>query len=119
MRRPSESLYLYAVFSLLAGLALTQHQLTVGRAWGLLWAISVNGRSHEFGPLFWTMHSTFLPTAVYLSFVLVAWLAKCVVLPLQLLLEKGERRRDPFKRTGDLCILLAALIAISQVFLIR
>jgi membrane-associated phospholipid phosphatase len=55
VRRPSESLYLYAVFSLLAGLALTQHQLTVGRAWG----------------------------------------------------------------TGDLCILLAALIAISQVFLIR
>jgi hypothetical protein len=71
----------FAFSSLWCGLAFTKTALSVRELARVMVGLSVDGTRWEFGPYFFAMHSTFLPTAFCLVVVLLCWVAKSSLLP--------------------------------------
>ena len=97
-----------ACASLYLGLLLSENHLSVGQVFGVLIGKSPFQSGYEFGPYFWAMHTTFIPTIIYLSIILVSWLAKIIFTSARGYLGAWQKHTNPMALTAALFTLLAA-----------
>lgn len=105
-------LFVAAVFacaSLYFGLVGTEQALTIPQILNILMFKSPNGGSLEFGPFFWTMHTTFIPTVIYLFIILLCWLAKLMLQPIHLFFDWARIHNHPLRLTAALCVIFVAV----------
>ncbi len=75
----------------------------------ILVGLNQDGTIYTLGPYFWIMHTTFIPTFLFIFIVLICWLAKLIVLPIMGVLEKGYQIESPHHHTAMALALLAAI----------
>ncbi len=92
--------FILAFCSLYFGLAFTRQYLDPKEVFYILTWRSARADIPAFGPHFWLMQTTFLPTFVYLAFILFCWTAKSCILPLRWLCRILSMKEDPLKTTG-------------------
>lgn len=100
---------LLACGSLYFGLIFTQHELTVSEILRVLIGFSAESEKFVFGPYFWAMHSTFIPTTVYLAAIILCWIGKTLVLPVNWFFKINAASERPLSLTGSLVAILAAV----------
>lgn len=100
---------LFACCSLFFGLVFTEKALSLKSILYILMARSPDGTITELGPYFWAMHTTFLPTLVYLSIILFGWLGKTLLIPIKWFFGLGQEHKNPLKLTAGLFGLIAAI----------
>lgn len=106
-----------AFLSLYIGLMFTEHSVSMLQVWRTLWGRTLDGVFYSFGPYFWVMHTTFIPTLIYLSVIMLCWIGKLVVLPVVKLFEKGGEVRNPHHLTAGVFAFVAAVfLGISTLF---
>jgi len=113
---------LFAICSLYFGLLLTDKQLSVGQIFNILIAISADGNSIEVGPYFWVMHTTFIPTFIYLFTILYFYLNKMILVFLEIFFNKARIHEKPLKLTSALCTVISVVfgfIFISMGFIVE
>ncbi len=98
--------------SLFLGLVGTSRYLAPGEIFHVLYGRSLDGSAWDIGPLFWTMHTTFLPTSIYLTFILFAIIAKSVLLLSRRLFRIASVHDNPLKLAYTLCGSTAAILAV-------
>jgi hypothetical protein len=91
---------LLACCSLHFGLVFTEKAVTWGETLNVLLAKSPGAEGFELGPYFWTMHTTFLPTLLYLSLIFVTWTGKLILLPIKWFFGAGQEHKNPLKLTA-------------------
>src|SRR3989442_14008466 len=69
--------------SIYFGLVSTNKALGLTQLLYILVAHSPDGSQVEFSPYFWVMHTTFIPTLLYLLFLLGCWIGKSLLLPVR------------------------------------
>lgn len=99
----------FACASLYFGLVFTQQALSLREVVNVLLGRSPSGANIEIGPLFWTMHTAFLPTLVYLALLLMAWLAKALLIPVEWFFGAGQANKNPLKLTVALLTFVSVL----------
>ncbi len=108
-------LFVAAVFacaSLYFGLVGTEQALTIPQILNVLMFKSPNGGFYEFGPFFWTMHTTFIPTVIYLFIILLCWLAKFMLQPAHLFFGWARVHNHPLRLTAALCGVFVAVFTV-------
>jgi hypothetical protein len=73
---------LFACLSLYFGLIFSEKSLSIVETLNILIAKSPGGNTFEYGPYFWVMHTTFIPTLLYLLIVSFSWYAKIILIPI-------------------------------------
>lgn len=107
---------LLALLSLFFGLYLTDHAISAKQSMFIFIGKSSDGLTYEYGPLFWVMHSTFLPTIIFLSVLFIGWLLKLFLLPIKWIFGKAILNNNPLKLMGSFFALLATcFIFISKI----
>lgn len=101
-----------ACLSLYLGLLFSEHQLSLKEVLFVLIGRSVSGEDIELGPYFWAMHTTFIPTCLYLMFIIVAWLGKSTLLPVRWFFGKGHEHQNPLALTATLFALIATIFGV-------
>lgn len=79
-----------AYSSLCFAVAFTNHSLNPREISRVFIARAIDGSHWEAGPLFWMMHTTFIPVAVYATVVLLAWWAKATLRPITYFLKRAN-----------------------------
>lgn len=106
----------FACSSLWFGLRLTEHPIALRETLNILCFHSIDGSCWEIGPLCWTMHTTFIPTILYLSFILLCYLAKLIYRPVNWVFYHGKDK-NPYGLTIALCTLITGILwGISGLF---
>lgn len=72
---------LFACFALYYGLIFSDKSLSIIEILNILIAKSPDGNTFQYGPYFWVMHTTFIPTAIYLLLIIFAWFVKITLIP--------------------------------------
>jgi hypothetical protein len=103
---------IFAAGSLYFGLLLTDKALTLREVVYILFARSADNSHFEFSPYFWVMHTTFIPTLLYLSLILFCWVGKALLIPIKLFFGLGQENKNPLKLTAGLCGIFAAVFTI-------
>jgi len=103
---------LFACASLYFCLLFTELEISFIQTFNVLRAKNATGVKYELGPYFWLMHTTFIPTILYLALILIAWLAKLILLPVGWFFGKGREHKNPLKLTAALCGVIAAFFTI-------
>ncbi len=104
---------LLACSSLYAGLLFTENQLGWRQVTSVFVALSPDASEFEIGPCFWAMHTTFLPTLLYMSLILLCWLEKALLIPVRCVrwwLGKGQAHDNPLKLSAALCTLVSVTL---------
>ncbi len=101
---------LFACSSLYAGLLFTENQLSWGQVTSVLVALSPDASGFEIGPYFWAMHTTFLPTLLYMSLILLCWLGKALLIPMRWWLGQAQAHDNPLKLSAALCTLVSVTL---------
>ncbi len=99
----------FAFLSLWLALYGTDRHLSVSQVLNVFIARTPNGSAFEIGPLFWVMHTTFLPTFFYLAFIFLCWSGKIVVLPIGNLFQRGRAVEKPHHLTAGVFLFLVAI----------
>jgi|GEM_PF-6483288 len=100
----------FAILSLYFGLLNTDKELSILQVSKvLLGASPQDNGALEFGPLFWAMHTTFIPTLIYLFIIVMATIGKMVIMPANRLLFKGALAEDPYHLTAGFFGLFAVI----------
>ncbi|MBA7688469.1 hypothetical protein ES703_96951 [subsurface metagenome] len=99
----------FACGSLWCGLRFTEHPITLRETLNVLILRSTDGARWEIGPFFWAMHTTFAPTGVYLTVILMCWLAKLIYRPINWVFYRGKTS-NPFGLTVALFSCIAAVL---------
>ena len=102
-----------ACLALYLGLVFTEQQLSITKILYVLIGQFPSGNGTELGPLFWAMHTTFIPTCIYLLFILIGYLGKVIITPTKWFLGKGHEHKSPLGLTSALCALLATIFALA------
>lgn len=102
-----------ACLALYLGLAYTEQQLSLTEIVYILIGKSPSGEGFELGPLFWAMHTTFIPTLIYLLFIGIGYMGKLILTPIKWFLGKGQEHKSPLSLTSTLCGLLAAIFGLA------
>ena len=97
-----------AICSLFYGLVFTYKYLDPYEIFNILIFKSADGSCYEFGPYFWTMHTTFIPTLIYLGIILVACIGKLMLLLVEKYFDIGRIHTNPLKLTAKLFGIIAA-----------
>lgn len=105
----------FAGGSLYFGLIFTDKALTIQDVLFILIARSTDNSHFEFAPYFWIMHTTFIPTVLYLSLILFCWTGMAILTPVKWFFGKGQEHTHPLKLAGLLCGVFAAVFAILAV----
>lgn len=106
---------LFACASLWCSLASTVNALTIHQVLRVLIARSVDGRRWQAGPFFWMMHTTFLPTVVYVLLVLLAWWTKATLGPVRWFLGRAQHQDiNPIGLTARLIASMAAMLGLAS-----
>ena len=103
---------LLACASLYFGLVGTDHALSIGQVLRVLVALSPESSGFETGPCFWAMYTTFIPTLIYASIILMCYLAKLLVLPVAHILFKGKESEKPHHLMAALFALVAVIFGV-------
>jgi hypothetical protein len=98
---------LLAFGSLFAGLMGSAHALDVQGLTAVLLGQPPDASTHALGPLFWVMHTAFLPTGIYLFFIAFWALAK-VIMSIALAISQRAASRG-LMATGGMLIALATI----------
>ena len=108
---------LLACLSLYFGLLETEQQLTFQQTIFILFARNPENTAYELGAYFWAMHTTFLPTLIYLSIIAFALIGKYFTLPFMKLFKGASGAEKPhyaigttFTFIGACCVALAQFI---------
>jgi hypothetical protein len=97
--------------SLYFGLIGSSNALSPHQVLSVLLGRSPDGSDWEFGPYFWAMHTTFIPTAIYLCAILFCWLAKCVLTTAHWFFGKAQEHKNPLKLTAAACGVMIAVFS--------
>lgn len=95
--------------SLYFGLYLSDYRLSMGEVVLVLFGRVPDNAGFELGPCFWAMHTTFLPTMFYLSFILFAWVSQCFLYPVRWLFGVGQTHKNPLKLTAVFLYFISAI----------
>ena len=106
---------LFAVLSGFLGVLRTPYSLSMKQACYVLLGRGTNGISWQLGPLFWVVHTSFIPTILYLCIVLLSYCAKATIGPTQWFLGKGAH--EDINAIGMTSRFVALLGAINALFL--
>jgi len=100
---------LLACCSLYFGLVFTKHGLSVWEVLRVLIGKSPERSGLEFGPYFWAMHTTFIPTVLYLLLIGACWMAKVILTVAAKFTKKALQHEKPCELTAALFGILFAL----------
>jgi hypothetical protein len=103
---------LFACFSLFFGLFYTGNDLSFSETIKVLCAESVDSDGYFFGPLFFVMHTTFIPTFFYMLLILFLWLVKGALVPVNFFFNKGIKSGDPLLFVSLIFGVLGTFIAV-------
>ena len=106
-----------ACLSLYFALIFTDQELTFNEIIRVLIALSPNKSGYVLGPYFWVMHSTFLPTLIYLTILLICWLGKGVAVFVVWFLSINAVNDKPMALTGALFGVLTAVFYVVGIAL--
>jgi len=81
--------------SLYFGLLGTENQLILSEIFNILVGKSIDGSKIDLGPYFWAMHTTFIPTFLYLYFIFSGLVCKYLTLPTMKLLKGVSGAEKP------------------------
>lgn len=98
----------FACFVLVLGIS-APYQLTLWQVGHVLVGKSPTSNAVELGPLFWVMHTTFLPTLIYVLLTACAWVVKAVLTPIRHFCSVGAIHKDPLKLAAAAFALLATI----------
>lgn len=91
----------FAVGSLYFALKWTKNELELNEVLNVLVGLSTNGQNIELGSYFWAMHTTFIPTLFYLTFLVIAIIGKVIVLPFcKIFLKRHSVVEKPYYLTS-------------------
>lgn len=102
-----------AYASLYIGLFMSDNHLSLKQVTLVLVGISPSGKNIELGPYFWAMHTSFIPTCIYLTLILIGWFGKSILIPVEWFLGKGQSHKNPMALTAALFTLLATTFVLS------
>ena len=102
----------FACCSLYLGLIFTDNMLSIKKVIYIFVAKSFYNNSYYLGPLFWVMHTTFIPTIIYLSFIIIAWLCKIFIIPLIWICGKVRIHNNPLKLTAGFLGMISGIALI-------
>lgn len=91
-----------ACASLYFGVVGTQHDVHVDEVLNILLGRSIDGSVWNLGPYFWAMHTVFLPTICFLSFIMVTWAAKCLLIPVHHFFGAASHSKRPLALSAAL-----------------
>lgn len=100
----------FACASIYFGLIATEYALSIPQSINILFGKSIDGNSYVLGPYFWVMHTTFIPTAVYLFVIFISWLGKIFLVPIHWFFRVGISSSNPIILTGGLIGFIGALL---------
>lgn len=100
---------LLACLSLYFGLLGSDNALSITETVNVLIARAPSGTTYELGPYFWAMHTTFIPTALYLVIIMLAYIGKLIILPVFHVLKKGHELDKPHDLSAAVLAFVAAL----------
>lgn len=108
---------MFACGSLWCGLVGTSTELSLRQVLRVLFFSSSDGSRISLGPHFWIMHSTFMPTLIYLSTIAVAYVAKVVSIGIAKFLKRGANPHgSSLQYIGfTTAILVAVLQGLAQI----
>jgi hypothetical protein len=110
---------LFAIASLWLGVFHTDYHLTFRQVLVILVGRSLDGTHFELGPAFWTMHTTFIPTLLYLVLVLLAFVVKGMISLATSFLRRAQLHEvNPIRWISDVFLLISAIIGFVGVFLL-
>jgi hypothetical protein len=102
----------FAWASLYCGVAFTDRHLGIIETARVLVALSPEGGHFEIGPYFWAMHTTFIPTLLYLILISLCWVGKLLVLPVASILSRGAVVEKPHHLTAGVFLFIAAVFGV-------
>ncbi len=102
----------FACASLYCGVAFTDRHLSIIETARVLVALSPDGGHFEIGPYFWAMHTTFIPTLLYLILITLCWVGKLLVLPIASILSRGAVVEKPHSLTAGVFLFIAAVFGV-------
>lgn len=108
---------LFACCSLYFGLLKSEFSLTFMETVNILIARSPAGNTWDLGPYFWAMHTTFIPTLLYLFFILLTLIGKYFTLPFMKLIKGASGAEKPHYATATTFGFIGAVFAASAKFL--
>ncbi len=95
---------LLAIGSLYFGTVKTVHALPLLNMLHILIGRSPDGSHWQFGPYFWVMHTTFLPTLACLLLILICWFGRALLIPVHRFFGKAAEHEHPLKLTAALML---------------
>ncbi|MEM7085555.1 MAG: hypothetical protein AAF489_05190 [Bacteroidota bacterium] len=101
-----------ACTSLYLGLLFSENELSIKETLYILIGRSASGNGIELGPYFWAMHTTFIPTLLYMLLILFAWVGKSLLIPVKWFFGKGREHKNPLGLTAALFYLVAGIFVI-------
>jgi len=101
-----------AILSIYLSLVFTTYALTLPQVASVLVGRSPTSDGYEFGPYFWAMHTTFIPTLLYLAVISVAWLGKAILTPVAWFFGEGHENKSPLSFTAAIMGLGAAIFGV-------
>jgi len=102
---------IFAVLSLYLTLNSTTYKLEWKEVFNILIGLSPDGKSIQLGSYFWAMHTTFLPTLIYMSYLLLAIFGKVIVLPIcKLSLKRVSVVERPYYLTSAFFGLIGTIL---------
>ncbi len=102
----------FAWASLYCGVAFTDRHLSIIETARVLVALSPDGGRFEIGPYFWAMHTTFIPTLLYLILITLCWVGKLLVLPVASILSRGAVVERPHRLTAGVFLFIATVFGV-------
>ena len=110
---------IFAFCSLYFGLAGGPHALTPVEVMNVMIGKAPDGVGWQLGPSFWAMHTTFLPTIVFLLCLLVAWGGKALALLANWFFGRGKEHDNPYELTAALLALISAMFYLAKSLLAK
>lgn len=100
---------IFAYSSLYFGLVFSDHALTRQEVINTFIALSSDGSQFELGPNFWVMHTTFLPMLGFMLLVIICWIGKAMLVPVEWYFNRAKTNPNPLVLTASLFGLMAAI----------
>jgi hypothetical protein len=102
----------YSCVSIFLTLYNTPQAIRFAETLNLLFARSMDGRSYELGPLFWLMHSTFLPTLILLLVIALCCLMVLLHFPFEWVFERFDNVAKPVAYSAAFLLVIASFAGI-------
>ncbi len=98
-----------AIASLYLGLHGGPYEITTREAVNLLTMNEFDFATADLGPLFWVMHTTFIPTVFYCLLILFGWIGK-LILEIWIIFSRRAAEDRPLALTASLLFAIVAII---------